>query len=77
MQNAPINALLPDALLMLAVVVAWLNDTFAGDAGRRTTYVIAVVSSVVAGLWFAVMPSTRKCITSSRTCTWSIRLPAR
>ncbi|TAL92416.1 MAG: NADH-quinone oxidoreductase subunit NuoN [Paraburkholderia sp.] len=54
MQNAPINALLPDALLMFAVVVAWLNDTFVGQTGRRTTYYIAVVSSVVAGVWFAI-----------------------
>ncbi len=54
MQNAPINALLPDALLMFAVVVAWLNDTFVGQNGRRTTYYIAVVSSVIAGVWFAI-----------------------
>ncbi|CAG4888933.1 NADH-quinone oxidoreductase subunit NuoN [Paraburkholderia saeva] len=54
MQNAPMNALLPDALLMFAVVVAWLNDTFVGQAGRRTTYYIAVVSTVVAGVWFAI-----------------------
>ncbi|MGF6601099.1 NADH-quinone oxidoreductase subunit N [Paraburkholderia sp. GAS448] len=54
MQNAPINALLPDTLLMAAVVVAWLNDTFVGQAGRRTTYYIAVFSSVIAGVWFAV-----------------------
>ena len=54
MQNAPINALLPDALLMFAVVVAWLNDTFVGVTGRRTTYYIAVVSSVIAGVWFAI-----------------------
>jgi NADH-quinone oxidoreductase subunit N len=42
MQNASMNALWPDALLMAAVVVAWLNDTFVGQAGRRTTYYIAV-----------------------------------
>ncbi|TDN70913.1 NADH-quinone oxidoreductase subunit NuoN [Paraburkholderia sp. BL10I2N1] len=54
MQNAPINALLPDTLLMAAVVVAWLNDTFVGQAGRRTTYYIAVFSSLIAGVWFAV-----------------------
>lgn len=54
MQNAPMNVLLPDALVMLAVIVAWLNDTFTGVAGRRLTYLIAVVSSVVAGVWFGV-----------------------
>ena len=54
MQNAPINALLPDTLLMTAVVVAWLNDTFVGQAGRRTTYYIAVFFSLIAGVWFAV-----------------------
>lgn len=37
MQNAPMNVLLPDALVMLAVIVAWLNDTFTGVAGRRLT----------------------------------------
>ncbi|HEY1995710.1 NADH-quinone oxidoreductase subunit NuoN [Paraburkholderia sp.] len=54
MQNAPMTALLPDGLLMLAVVVAWLNDTFVGQAGRRTTYFIAIFSSLVAGVWFGV-----------------------
>src|SRR5258708_31947210 len=54
MQNAHINALLPDALLMFAVVVAWLNDTFFGQTSRRTTYFIAFISSVVAGVWVAV-----------------------
>ncbi|WP_431822498.1 NADH-quinone oxidoreductase subunit NuoN [Burkholderia sp. F1] len=48
------NVLLPDALVMAAIIVAWLNDTFTGAAGRRLTYLIAVVSSVVAGVWFAV-----------------------
>ena len=48
------NVLLPDALVLAAIVVAWLNDTFTGASGRRLTYLIAVVSSVVAGVWFAV-----------------------
>jgi NADH-quinone oxidoreductase subunit N len=48
------TALLPDGLLMLAVVVAWLNDTFVGQAGRRTTYFIALFSTLVAGVWFGV-----------------------
>jgi NADH-quinone oxidoreductase subunit N len=49
------TVLLPDALIMVAAVVAWLNDTFVGDAGRRVTYLIAVVSSLVAGVWFATL----------------------
>lgn len=53
MQNAPMNALLPDALVMLAIILAWINDTLSGESGRRLTYLIAVVSSVVAGVWFA------------------------
>ncbi|GAB7521735.1 NADH-quinone oxidoreductase subunit NuoN [Paraburkholderia sp. 2C] len=55
MQNAPLSALLPDALVMAAVVVAWLNDTFVGQAGRRTTYLIALFSTLVAGIWFATL----------------------
>lgn len=54
MTYTTMNYLLPDALVMAAIVVAWLNDTFAGPAGRRTTYFIALVSTVVAGVWFAV-----------------------
>jgi NADH-quinone oxidoreductase subunit N len=49
------TVLLPDALLMVATVVAWLNETFVGDAGRRTTYLIGVLSSIVAGIWFATL----------------------
>ncbi|MGS1004557.1 NADH-quinone oxidoreductase subunit NuoN [Burkholderia glumae] len=48
------NALLPDALVMFAIIVAWLNDTLAGESGRRFTFLIAVVSSIAAGVWFAV-----------------------
>ena len=48
------TALLPDGLLMLAVVLAWLNDTFLGQAARRTTYLIALFSTLVAGIWFGV-----------------------
>ncbi|HTI16111.1 MAG TPA: NADH-quinone oxidoreductase subunit NuoN [Trinickia sp.] len=55
MQNASMTVLLPDALLMVATVVAWLNETFVGDAGRRTTYLIGVLSSIVAGIWFATL----------------------
>ncbi|MGF6905069.1 NADH-quinone oxidoreductase subunit NuoN [Paraburkholderia sp. GAS348] len=54
MQSAPMSALLPDALVMFAVIVAWINDTFVGQSGRRTTYYIALLSTVVAGVWFAV-----------------------
>ncbi len=49
MQNAPMNVLLPDALVMAAIIVAWLNDTFVGAAGRRLTYLIAVVAAAAAG----------------------------
>ncbi|GAM53785.1 NADH-ubiquinone oxidoreductase chain N [bacterium endosymbiont of Mortierella elongata FMR23-6] len=51
--------LLPDALLLLAVILAWLNDIFTGAtnrAGNRTTYVIAVMASLLSALgylWFA------------------------
>ncbi|MEX3526612.1 MAG: NADH-quinone oxidoreductase subunit NuoN [Burkholderia sp.] len=48
------NALLPDALVMLAIILAWINDTISGESGRRLTYLIAVVSSVVVGVWFAL-----------------------
>jgi len=54
MQNAPMSALLPDAILMLAIVVAWLNDTIYGPSSRRVTYLISLVSTLVVGVWFAV-----------------------
>ncbi|SAL64879.1 NADH dehydrogenase subunit N [Caballeronia choica] len=53
MQNAPMSALLPDTILMLAIVVAWLNDTIFGYPSRRVTYLISVVSALVVGVWFA------------------------
>jgi NADH-quinone oxidoreductase subunit N len=55
MQNANMNVLLPDALLMAAVIVAWINDILTGAAGRRITYGISVVATAVAGLWYAVL----------------------
>ncbi|WP_395068422.1 NADH-quinone oxidoreductase subunit NuoN [Paraburkholderia silvatlantica] len=54
MPNAPMYALLPDGLVMTGLVVAWLNDTFTGPEGRRTTYFIALLTTVIAGIWFAV-----------------------
>jgi NADH-quinone oxidoreductase subunit N len=54
MQNAPLTVLLPDALLMAAVVVAWLIDTFYGLRSRHVTYWISVLGSLAAGVWFAV-----------------------
>src|SRR5260370_38571511 len=54
MQSSPMSALLPDGLLMLMVVVAWLNDTIFGESSRRSTYLISVVSTIVVGVWFAV-----------------------
>ena len=53
MPNAPMYALLPDGLVMTGLVLAWLNDTFTGPSGRRTTYFIALLTAVVAGIWFA------------------------
>ena len=55
MQNASTSLLLPDALVMVAAVVAWLNETFVGDRGRRVTYLIAVLGSLVAGVWFTTL----------------------
>ncbi|WP_035513687.1 NADH-quinone oxidoreductase subunit NuoN [Paraburkholderia nodosa] len=54
MPNAPMYALLPDGLVMTGLVVAWLNDTFTGPENRRTTYFIALLTTVIAGIWFAV-----------------------
>ncbi len=54
MQNAPMTILLPDALVLFALVAAWLNDTFTGQAGRRFTYLLIVVVPAVAGVWFAL-----------------------
>lgn len=53
MQNASMSLLLPDALVMVATVAAWLNETFVGERGRRATYLIGVLSTLVAGIWFA------------------------
>src|SRR3984893_3510362 len=53
MQNAPMSALLPDGLLTLMIVVAWLNDTIFGVKSRHSTYLISVVSAIVVGVWFA------------------------
>jgi NADH-quinone oxidoreductase subunit N len=55
MQNASMTVLLPDALILVAAVVAWLNETIVGDAGRRVTYLIGVLGSLVAGVWFAAL----------------------
>lgn len=60
MQNTYMTLLLPDALLLLAVILAWLNDIFTGAtnrAGHRTTYAIAVMASLLSALgylWFAI-----------------------
>lgn len=49
------TVLLPDALLMAAIVIAWLTDTFAGQASRRVVYYLAVLAGLVTGVWFAVI----------------------
>jgi len=48
------SILWPDAVLMASVVLAWLNDTMFGPKSRGTTYLIALVSTIVCGVWFAV-----------------------
>ncbi|SAK62432.1 NADH dehydrogenase subunit N [Caballeronia hypogeia] len=53
MQNASMSILWPDAVLMASVVLAWLNDTVFGPKSRGTTYLIALVSTIVVGVWFA------------------------
>jgi NADH-quinone oxidoreductase subunit N len=55
MQNAPLNALLPDAFLMIITVVAWINDLVSGKNGRVVTYVISVASGLIAAVWYAVL----------------------
>jgi NADH-quinone oxidoreductase subunit N len=54
MQNVNMTVLLPDAFLLLALIVAWINDTLTGVAGRRLTYTIAVISSIIGAAWFAM-----------------------
>lgn len=54
MQNVSMNVLFPDALLMSAFLFAWFNDTFIDNNGWRTTYFITVLSSIIAGIWFAI-----------------------
>lgn len=47
------SMLLPDGILMAAVFIAWLNDTVFGTYGHRGTYAIALLSTIVVGIWFA------------------------
>ncbi|PNW89224.1 NADH:ubiquinone oxidoreductase subunit N, partial [Burkholderia pseudomallei] len=54
MQNGPMNVLLPDALVMAAIIVAWLNDTFVGAAGRRRRDDRDQIREAAAGVWFAL-----------------------
>ncbi|TCG06794.1 NADH-quinone oxidoreductase subunit N [Paraburkholderia steynii] len=55
MQNAPVYVLLPDALVVLAIVVASRVGDFCSDATtRRLIYLIALVSSTAAGVLFAI-----------------------
>ncbi|TDY19908.1 NADH dehydrogenase subunit N [Paraburkholderia sp. BL6665CI2N2] len=56
MQNAHI--LLPDALVVLGFVIASRVGDFCSEAtNRRLTYLIALVSSTAAGVWFAIQSS--------------------
>jgi NADH-quinone oxidoreductase subunit N len=55
MQNAPINVLLPDALVVLAIVIGTRVGDFCSEAmNRRLTYLIALLSSTAAGVSFAI-----------------------
>ncbi|RKE39447.1 NADH dehydrogenase subunit N [Paraburkholderia sp. BL23I1N1] len=56
MQNA--HMLLPDALVVLGFVIASRLGDFCSEAtNRRLTYLIAVLSSTAAGVWFAIQSS--------------------
>ncbi|MDU0810081.1 MAG: NADH-quinone oxidoreductase subunit NuoN [Burkholderia sp.] len=54
--NNPINILLPDALIMTAIVCAILSDTFSMSSNRQhITYLIAIASSIISGIWFMIL----------------------
>jgi NADH-quinone oxidoreductase subunit N len=56
MQNANMTVLLPEALLLVAALLTVLNDAFTtGASGRRITYGIALLSSLVATVWYAAL----------------------
>ncbi|UAW63641.1 NADH-quinone oxidoreductase subunit NuoN [Mycoavidus sp. HKI] len=58
MQNTHMTMLLPDAFLLLAIILAWLNDIVTGAtnlAGRRATYLVAVISSLLAALGYLLL----------------------
>ena len=49
------HVLLPDALVVLAIVIASRLGDFCSEAtNRRLTYLVALLSSTVAGVWFVV-----------------------
>ena len=53
MQDA--HVLLPDALVVLAIVIASRLGDFCSEAtNRRLTYLVALLSSTAAGVWFAI-----------------------
>ncbi|WP_429344718.1 NADH-quinone oxidoreductase subunit NuoN [Paraburkholderia sp. GAS42] len=53
MQDA--HVLLPDALVVLAIVIASRLGDFCSEATiRRLTYLVALLSSTAAGVWFAI-----------------------
>jgi NADH-quinone oxidoreductase subunit N len=56
MQNANMTVLLPEALLLVAALLTVLNDAFSVNSkGRRVTYLIALISSLVASAWYFVL----------------------
>lgn len=58
MQNANMSVLLPELLLLVAAILAVINDAFGEVSGRRVTYAIALVSSLVAAVWYAVLATS-------------------
>ena len=55
MQSAPIYVLFPDAVIVLAIVIASrLGDVFSEATMRRLTYRVALLSSTAAAVMFAV-----------------------
>jgi NADH-quinone oxidoreductase subunit N len=55
MENAPMHVLLPDALVVLAIVViSRLGDVCAEATVRRLNYLVALLSSSAAAVWFVI-----------------------
>ncbi len=58
MFNTPLNVLWPDAFLLLATFLAWVNELVRAEkneAGLRLTYAIAVWASIISAAGYAVL----------------------